>query len=477
MSSPVRVLSQPAFEAAFETAQAMALRDGRPFAIVRLRLDKARTEAVRASSTKRGSRDGPAIDPVERVLRDALRTTDVVASFGAADYTVLLPATEPELAARLASQLGSLLKERGVKGKVGHACHPRDGLTLPDLVARAEKTLRDSDDKPAPPLGADLEQGAMKRLEPLITRVAASTINVLILGETGVGKDVLARRLHERSPRASGPFVTLNCAAISESLLESELFGHERGAFTGAQQAKPGLLESAQGGTFFFDEIGEMPAALQPKLLRVLEQREVLRVGSLKPRSIDARFLAATNRDLERKVEHGNFRRDLFFRLNGVAIVLPPLRERVAEIETLANGFIAAACEGQPLGHRPRLSAKARELMLRYAWPGNIRELRNMMERAILFCDGPEIELEHLPIDAMRGPVVPLGMPPPAGAADVESAPRAVLASEDETERRRIVEALEKCAGNQTKAAEVLGISRRTLVSRLKELAVPRPRK
>jgi DNA-binding NtrC family response regulator len=473
LSLPVRVLSQDAFA----DAVTAALRESAPLAIVRLRLDKARAAAVRATATRRGGTGGAAVDPLERVLRDALRPTDVLGTFGASDFVVLLPATDAVLAERLAGQLGALLKEEGVAGKVGHACHPRDGSTLADLVARAEKTLRDSDDKPAPPLGADVPTGAMARLEPLVARVAASVINVLILGETGVGKDVLARRLHERSPRASGPFVTLNCAAISESLLESELFGHERGAFTGAQQAKPGLLEAAHGGTFFLDEIGEMPPALQAKLLRVLEQREVLRVGSLKPRAIDVRFLAATNRDLERDVEQGAFRRDLYFRLNGVAIVLPPLRERTEEIEALANVFIAGARAGLPEESRPRLSAKARELMLRYTWPGNIRELRNMMERAILFCDGPEIEIEHLPVESMRGPEVPLGAPPPGGAARAESAPRQAAAPEDDGERRRIVEALEKCAGNQTKAAELLGISRRTLVSRLKELSVPRPRK
>src|SRR6185503_6105666 len=186
---------------------------------------------------------------------------------------------------------------------------------------------------------AERDDEGMPQLHRLVERIARGTINVLILGETGAGKEVLAERVQRLSPRARWPFLRLNCAALSETLLESELFGHERGAFTGAVTAKPGLLETAEGGTVFLDEAGELPMSIQVKLLRVIEERQVLRVGGLKPRPIDVRFIAATNRDLEVEVARGAFRQDLFFRLNGVTLVVPPLRDRVSEIEALARLF------------------------------------------------------------------------------------------------------------------------------------------
>ena len=341
------------------------------------------------------------------------------------------------------------------------------------LVLRREARARPS---PEPGNGAE----AMRRLHAMIARVADGTISVLLLGETGVGKEVLAHTLHQKSPRASGPFVALHCAALSGSLLESELFGHEKGAFTGAVSAKPGLLESAEGGTVFLDEVGELPADVQVKLLRVIEERKVLRVGALRPRPIDVRLVSATHRDLEAEVARGTFRQDLFFRLNGIALTIPPLRERVSEIAELSRVFMArvSAQLARPLV--PTLSPEALALLEGYRWPGNIRELRNTIERAVVLCSGPTILPEHLPLDRMR-PAPPSAAPPSPAASVVppSMAPSAgPLRHEIEAlERQRIVDALEQSAGNQTQAATLLGMPRRTLVAKLVAYNIPRPRK
>jgi transcriptional regulator with PAS, ATPase and Fis domain len=307
---------------------------------------------------------------------------------------------------------------------------------------------------------------AMQRIQRLAERAAAGTINVLITGETGVGKELLAETVHRLSPRKDGPYVCLNCAALSETLLESELFGHERGAFTGAVQAKPGLLETAAGGTLFLDEVGELPLTTQAKLLRVLETREVARLGSVRPRRIDVRFIAATNRDLEAEVARGAFRRDLYFRLNGITLTIPPLRERTGEIRRLAEMFVRQICRelGRP---EPILPAKIISLLEGYSWPGNIRELKNVMERAVLLCTGTVIEPDHLPVDKMV-PGVPTA---PGMIGDVQ------LTRAQSDERQRIIEALASCAGNQSRAAKKLGIPRRTFVAKLDTYRVPRPKK
>jgi DNA-binding NtrC family response regulator len=279
---------------------------------------------------------------------------------------------------------------------------------------------------------------------------------VLILGETGVGKDVLARYLHHASPRAKRPFVALNCAALSETLAESELFGHEKGAFTGAQQARAGIFESASGGTVFLDEIGELPLPTQAKF-RTLESAEVKRLGSVKPIKVDVRFVSATNRDLELRATQGLFRQDLYFRVNGIALRVPPLRERKEEIGELARRFLAAAARESKLAAVPELSPEAMRVLEAYAWPGNVRELRYVMERTL--------------VTAGAGPVLPAHFPPQISGAESGGA------QEDPASRARVLQALEACDGNQTRAAEMLGVSRRTLINRMIEFGLPRPRK
>jgi DNA-binding NtrC family response regulator len=340
---------------------------------------------------------------------------------------------------------------------------------------------RSRSEPPSRPAAAQKTSVAPDAREPLVVhdpsmvallndveRVARGTISVLILGETGVGKERIAEEIHRRSGRA-GPFVALNCGAINEGVLESELFGHERGAFTSAHSTKPGLLETADGGTLFLDEVGELPLTMQVKLLRVLEERKVLRVGARAARPVDLRVVSATNRDPEQEIERGRFRADLFYRLNGMAFTLPSLRERRSDIRPLSQNFVHAAAEALGLGNTPRLADETLEALTAYAWPGNIRELRNVIDRAVLLCDGEQLLPRHLPSKITNAP-------PPASAAEAD--PRSRLLREIEAlERERVIDALARCAGNQTQAAELLGISRRTLVARLGQYELPRPRR
>jgi two-component system response regulator AtoC len=301
-----------------------------------------------------------------------------------------------------------------------------------------------------------LSDPKMVDLHDVIRRVARTQVNVLILGETGVGKDVMASLLHELSPRKDRPFLKLNCATFSPALLESELFGHEKGAFTGATASKVGLLENAGGGTVFLDELGEMPAEVQAKLLHTIENREVLRIGSLKPRAIDVRFVAATNRDLEADAARGSFRSDLFYRLDTVQIRVPPLRERPSEVVPLAERFLEQARVQFGLG-RMTLSPDALAAIRAHHWPGNVRQLRNAVERAALLGDRPVLEPEDLDIPrSSRTPVT------------VEPAPAESWSETRQAEEKsHIEEALQRSGGNQSQAAKLLGMPRRTLVRKL----------
>jgi DNA-binding NtrC family response regulator len=346
---------------------------------------------------------------------------------------------------------------------------------------------------PSPGPEVVIQAPAMLALYKQVSLAARGLISVLLLGETGAGKEVLARTVHERSPRAHRPFLGLNCAALSASLLEAELFGHEKGAFTGAHESRPGLFEAAEGGTVFLDEIGELPTSVQMKLLRVIEERKVLRVGGRSPRAIDARFVSATNRDLEAEVARGAFRQDLYFRLNGITLTIPPLRSRRAEIAPLAHQFIVEAC--RRVGREPlAMTDNALKFLEGQSWPGNIRELKNSTDRAVTLCTGDIIDVHHLapiesgfapnsfsgaPTENLHAPIpaspptTPDLAPPPADVSLYEDARRAAR----DLERRRIAEAMERCGGNQTRAAQLLRISRRTLVARLTEYGFARPLK
>jgi two-component system response regulator AtoC len=337
-----------------------------------------------------------------------------------------------------------------------------DGPAAPDVPAPPRASREAAAEPPgvAEVPGRVVHAESMVRLYEVAARVARTALNVLVVGETGTGKELLAEEVHRASGR-SGALVAINCAALSPQLLESELFGHEKGAFTGADRAKTGLFEAADRGTLFLDEVGEMPAELQAKLLRVVEQRVVKRVGATQGRSVDVRIVAATNRDLEADVARGAFRRDLFFRLKGIVLSIPPLRERREEILPLARHFLAAAA-----GERaPAISTATASLLEGHAWPGNVRELRQVIEHAIALCDDPEIGPAHLPSDVVAGSAV--SEPGSSGLRDDLAA----------IEKRRIVDALAACDGNQTKAAEMLGMPRRTLVVRIEQYGLPRPRK
>jgi two-component system response regulator AtoC len=327
-----------------------------------------------------------------------------------------------------------------------------------------------------------LHDPTMTRLFAMLHVIAPSRLNVLILGETGTGKEVFAEAVHAGSDRAGKPFLKVNCSALTGSLLESELFGHEKGAFTGASAARAGIFESADGGTVFLDEVGELPPDTQAKLLRVIEYGEVTRLGSVRPKRVDVRYVAATNRELEQCIGAGRFRADLFYRLNGFAVTLPPLRDRPLDILPLARHLLHRAANGRPHA----LTPAAEEALKRYAWPGNVRELKNVIERALVLAgptgvvDGPGLLLpksvpspnplprtSEAPRDAYA-----LAITPPSG---IES----LSASEDRIvlERQRIEQALAQTSGNQTEAAKLLGVSRRTLINKIEAHGIARPRK
>ncbi len=309
---------------------------------------------------------------------------------------------------------------------------------------------------------------AMQELFRSLRRVAGSRASVLIRGESGTGKELVARALHELSPRAQQPFVAVNCSAIPENLIESELFGHERGAFTDAVDRRIGKFEAAAGGTLFLDEIGELALAVQPKLLRALQERQIERVGGSGPIPVDVRIVAATHRDLEKAVAENQFRSDLFYRINVVPLAMPPLRERPEDVAALAEHFLARQAEEGELPPR-RLSRAARRALERHAWPGNVRELENAMARAALLCEGREIRIEDLPEALAReGKLDALREGLRAGQLSLERA----LAG---FERELVREALDACGWNQTRAALRLQTTRRALKLRMDRLGLELP--
>ena len=304
---------------------------------------------------------------------------------------------------------------------------------------------------------------AMREVFETIRQAAPTRATVLIQGESGTGKELVARALHQCSPRREGPFVPVHCAALAPTLLESELFGHEKGAFTGAVERRRGRFEMADGGTLFLDEIGEIDAALQVKILRVLEERKFERVGGTETLSVDVRLIAATNRDLRKKVAEGTFREDLFYRLYVVNLTLPPLRERDGDVVLLAQHYLKALAAEN--GKKTRsITPEAMDALAAYSWPGNVRELRNVIERMVVLGTGERLDVRDLPAAVREA-----GAGPAAGSAQAGRVLR-------DAERQLIEDALRRHKGNRTKAAQELGISRRTLHRKLNEFGLRTPR-
>jgi DNA-binding NtrC family response regulator/pSer/pThr/pTyr-binding forkhead associated (FHA) protein len=423
------------------------------------------------------SGDGAVVEAMAR----SIRLMDLAGDYGGDQFALLLPRLghdEAEAAVRRLIDEARLLR---ADIRAGVAIAPEDGRTADELLERSRAALRQARTpsalvmaaKAAPPQArsdADLivAAPAMRRIYALVDRIADSSLSVLILGETGVGKEVVSEAIHTRSSRRAGPLVKINCASLPENLLESELFGHERGAFTGADRRKIGFFEAAAGGSIFLDEIGEMAPALQAKMLRVLERKVITRVGGTDEIPVDVRIIAATHRDAEAEVRAGRFREDLYFRLAGFTLAVPPLRDRVEEIVPLAQHFArrVAVELGQPA---PQLSEDAQLALRSHDWPGNVRELRNALERAVVVQTSGTITAEDLPdrvCDAGRRarPALPDG--------SIRDHLRDQLA---DLERAAIVEALENFGGNQTRTAQRLGISRRALIYKMERLGLKPP--
>jgi DNA-binding NtrC family response regulator len=342
----------------------------------------------------------------------------------------------------------------------------KEFLPLPpdaDLIAAM---LQAAVGEPDAPIHRDPVMEAVLRRAESVARAEAS---VLITGESGTGKEVLARHIHRHSRRAAGPFVALNCAALPEALLESELFGHEKGAFSGAVASRRGKFEQADGGTLLLDEIGEMDPRLQAKILRALQEREIDRLGGAGPVPVDVRILAATNRDLTEEVSAGRFREDLFFRLNVVALRIPALRDRPGDILPIAEHYARRYAEANGLPHRAFAPA-ARAALLTHSWPGNVRELENTVHRAVLLSEGDEIAAEAIELHVRAPRAAPESameaVAPPARGLGVTAL---VGRRMEDVERDLILETLTHCLGNRTRAAEILGISIRTLRNKLHE--------
>ncbi|WP_437976615.1 sigma 54-interacting transcriptional regulator [Sorangium sp. So ce295] len=456
-----------------------ALRHDRPATVIAVQLGAASAREVVAGALER-----------------ELAVTDF-AGFEADDrLLVLLPEADAAAAGHAVQRLVDAVHAVAAAPKVGVATAPADGCDADTLVASARAAAEVA--RPGHPATAaeavtTLEIGGQRtvladaatvRVFDLIRRLAATDLPVLVTGETGSGKESAARALHEWSPRARRPLVTLNCAAMPESLVESELFGYERGAFSGAAGPKPGLLEHGSGGTVFLDEIGDLSASAQAKILRAIETRRILRLGDVREREVDIRVVAATHKDLQGEVKAGRFRQDLYYRLGAATVILPPLRERPREILALSRAFLADAC-ARAGREEMVLSTEATELFTAYAWPGNVRELKNVIDYIAATVTARIVERGHLPAALAAGPPRPEGIPPSVAPAS-RAAPSArgagrtfrPLAEEvRELERTRIAEALAAAGGVQTRAAEALHMPLRTFVLKMNRYGLAKRRR
>jgi two-component system, NtrC family, response regulator AtoC len=466
---------EEALEECLEAEVFRATRYTRPLALLMLRLDGP-PEAVD--------------EALDRVTAD-IRPMDRLAGYGDREVALVLPETNPPGGRAIGERVLKIARSTpGVSAIAGLACLPEHGRSPGALIDTARTALRTARRGEATgglamavPRG-EVSQPAVGGLfdeEPeaadtrsqqtlvLARKVAAAPTTVLLLGETGVGKEVVAELIHRSSPRASRPFVRLDCASLPPTLLESELFGHERGAFTGAEKRKLGYFEAAEGGTILLDEIGELPAPLQSKLLTALERRIVTRIGSTEEIPIDVRVIAATNRDLQEEVKQGRFREDLYYRLAVFTIFVPPLRDRAGDIIPLATRF--ARQFASELGQSPPgFTDGARNALEAYAWPGNVRELRNAVERAVVLTPSGDIDVTALP-DAIQVRARASG----GAEATPFQLDGHVPAQLQQMERSAIVAALEATGGNQTQAARRLGISRRSLIYKMERFGLKSP--
>ena len=416
-----------------------------------------------------------------------IRTMDILGHYGKNELELLLPETERVEAQKLAERILSEKKWDEALGLfVGFATFPEDGRSRDVLIEKSREALLEAKKNPLARIQKPKEQSVrktnsnssiivenakMKQVFEMIEKVSKSSISVLILGETGVGKEVIAESIHAGSERSKHDLVSVNCAALTETLLESELFGHEKGSFTGAEQTKVGLFETANGGTIFLDEVGEMPAKTQAKLLRVLQAKKIMRVGSNREIDSDVRVVAATNRKLEDLVEKKLFREDLYYRLNAVTISIPPLRERKDEIPHLVESFIHKVCVDNGLEIKT-ISPQALFQLTQYDWPGNIRELKNAIERAVIISDGGLIDVDALSGKLNMSLKTALVSQGPMAQADTKVGDMKDVVGD--YEKNIILQALNQTQWNQTKAAQLLHVPRRTLVSKIKKYGIQR---
>lgn len=433
-------------------------------------------------------RDTPLHEWAQRVS-GVLRSVDTIALYGGDTVEALLLETDESEARRVAAKVQQAVAATALR--FGVAAFPDAGITVEQLVAAARGALQSTtashtvarapsamvaQPEPLSKSGVVAESQGMVELLDMAKRVARGNIPVLLHGETGTGKEVLAHYIHDKGPRKAKPLVTVNCAAIPPQLVESTLFGHVKGAFTGADQARAGVFEAAGGGTVLLDEVGELPAAAQAALLRVLESKQITRVGSTKEVDVDVRIVAASHRNLEEMVRDGSFREDLLYRLNAVTLEIPALRERKEDILPLVGHFLAVANEAN--GTRlSGLEPEVEELLQSYAWPGNIRELRNVVERAVVIAEHDLIGSADLPQRIVAGEV-PAARNEKGGGWDSVTSVRergeTFRACIERLEAQIILEALEETRGNQAEAARRLEMPRRTLVHKIKVLGLRR---
>ncbi len=421
----------------------------------------------------------------------ALLPVDGLGSYSGQVLEILLPRTAEAEATRRAATLAKAAGGKDLQAVCAVATFPLSGASAEELLERCRQALGQA--RPEAPVkvaaragfsegdegeaGTVLvaESGGMRELLATVERLSQASLPVLLLGETGTGKEVIARALHERGPRRSGPFVGLNCGAIPPQLVESTLFGHDKGAFTGADKASKGVFGTADGGTVLLDEIGDLPADAQSSLLRVLETGRLSRVGSAKEIPVDVRVIAATHRDLERMCQEGGFRQDLLFRINAATLSIPPLRGRREDIPALAHHFLERASRAAGIRRMTDFAPEAMQALERYRWPGNIRELRNAVERACVIAAADRIELGDLP-ERVRGPHARASEPP--GPADAPEPADSAQPTVDlrthlrEVETQMILTALRAEGGNQTHAARRLGLPLRTLLHKMKGLGI-----